>query len=321
MFYNIDQAGPMGAPWQGNPSTAFSVQGASLKIAIDSFNGVYEGQLSADGSTIAGAMKMGPTSLPLNLKRATVETAWKIPEAPPELPWMAANAPLTMEVATIKPTKPGNQGDFIRVKGRHLITGGTSLSRLIAWAYEINPSQFTGGPAWVESDHFDIQGEPEGEGQPTYYQWKIIVQKLLEDRFQLKLRHEKKEMPVYALRIAKGGSKLKLSQTGEDPNAQPWMFFTGPGVWPGTNVATRDFISLMQRTFVDRPIVDETGLTGRYDFLLKFAIPDAPPLPEGVEAPPSLFTAVQEQLGLKLEPAKLPADFYVIEHVEKPSEN
>jgi uncharacterized protein (TIGR03435 family) len=178
------------------------------------------------------------------------------------------------------------------------------------------------------TDRFDITAEPEGTGMPNDKQWRAALVKLLNDRFKLTLHHERKELSVYALTVLKTGNKLTKNDT--NLNGLPALFFRGPGVFPVRNATMADFAGTMQAVVLDRPVIDQTGLEGRYDFTLTWT-PDetqfggrggqVPPPADPANAPPGLFTAIQEQLGLKLESSKAPVDVVVIDRLEKPSEN
>ena len=320
VFYSIDQGG------QGITANAITLDGSTVKISIASIAGAYEGKLSADGNSIAGTFTQGGTSLPLNLTRANSDTAWVIPGPPTP---MAADADPAFEVATIKPSNPDAQGKGFRVRGRQFSTLNTSLSDLITFAYGLHPRQITGGPDWLDKDKYDLAAEPDGEGQPNDKQWKIMVQKLLADRFKLTFHHDKTELSVYALVVGKTGSKINKS--GGDPNGLPGLFFRGLGMLTVTNATMTDFTGLMQAAVLDRPVVDQTGLPGRYDFTLNWTPDESqfagmgvkvpPPAADNAAAPPDLFTAIEEQMGLKLVATKAMVDILVIDHVEKPSAN
>lgn len=322
VMYSIDQGG------QGLPTSAVTLQGSTVKMSVPGIGGTYEGKLNADGTSIEGTWTQGGGPLPLNLKRATSETAWTIPDPPARLKPMPADASPVFEVATIKPSKPEEQGKAFAVRGRQLSTINTSLSDLITFAYGLHARQITGGPAWIESEKYDLTAKPDGEGQPNEKQWKIMVQKLLADRFKLAFHRDKKELSVYAIVVGKTGPKLTKSEG--DPNGLPGLFFRGLGVLPARNATMADFAGVMQGAVLDRPVVDQTGLPGRYDFTLTWT-PDefqfgglgarVPPRTDNAAAPPDLFTAIQEQLGLKLVSTKAPAEVLVVDHVEKPSEN
>jgi uncharacterized protein (TIGR03435 family) len=321
VLYSIDQGG------QGITGGAVTLQGAAVKIPFPGIGGVYEGKLSGDGNAIAGTWTQGPSPLALNLTRATGETAWTIPDPPARLKPMAADASPAFEVATIKPSKPDARGKGFRVSGRRFSTLNTSASDLITFAYGIHARQIAGGPAWLGAEKFDLAAQPDGEGQPNDKQWKMMIQKLLADRFQLTFHREKKDLSVYA--IAVGKTAPKLTKSDGDPNGLPGLFFRAPGVFNARNATMADFAGVMQGAVLDRPVVDQTQLEGRYDFALTWT-PDefqfgglglkAPPPSDGATAP-DLFTAMQQQLGLKLESTKAPAEILVIDRVEKPSEN
>jgi uncharacterized protein (TIGR03435 family) len=321
LLYSIDQGS------QSIPSNAVTVQGSAVKITFPGIGGTYEGKLSTDGTAISGTWTQGPKPLPLTLQRATDETAWTIPEPPAKLKPMRADADPAFEVATIKPSRPEAQGKGFRVNGRSFSTINTSLSDLITFAYGIQAKQITGAPAWAESDHYDLGGKPEGEGVPNSDQLRIMMQKLLADRFQLKFHRDKKEMSVYTLNVAKTGAKLTKSEA--DPNSLPGLGFRGLGAFMARNATMDEFASVMQTTALDRPVLNQTGLAGRFDFTLNWA-PDEfqfqglgikPPVAAEANSNPDLFTAIQQQLGLKLEATKAPAEIFVIDRIEKPSEN
>jgi uncharacterized protein (TIGR03435 family) len=322
VLYSIDQGGT------GMPASTFTKDGSTVKMTITAINGVYEGKMSADGNSITGTWTQGGAPTPLNLTRATPETAWVIPEPPPPPVRMAKDAKPVFEVATIKPSDPARPGKLFTVRGRDVITINTTLSDLITMAYDLHPRQITGAPAWLESEKYDVTGRPDVPGQPSVAQMKLMFQKLVADRFQLKFHREKKELGVYAMTIGKTG--VKFSKSERDPNSLPGLFFTGPATTLNvTNATLAEVANLLQGAVLDKPVVDQTKLTEKYDFTLKFT-PDQsqmlgfgprPPAAENPDAPPDLFTAMQQQLGLRLESSKAPVDVMVVDHVEKSSEN
>ena len=251
VMYSIDQGG------QGLPASGVTRQGSTIKISIAGLGATYEGRLSADGSSMAGTWTQGGAPLPLNLKRATGETAWAIPAPPARMAPMAADANPTFEVATIKPSRPDQQGKGITMRGRQFATINTSLSDLITFSYGLHARQIANGPDWLEKDKYDMTAKPDGEGQPNEKQLKGMIQKLLADRFKLAFHREKKELPVYALVVGKTGPKL--TKSGGDPNGLPGLFFRGLGVLPAVNATMADFAGVMQSAVLDRPVVDQTG--------------------------------------------------------------
>jgi uncharacterized protein (TIGR03435 family) len=321
VFYSIDQTGA------GISANSVGVQGQNVKIGIPGIGGTIEGKLAADNQSIAATFTQGPNPIPLNLVRATPDTAWTIPEAPAKLKPMRADIDPAFEVATIKPSNPEIQGKGIRVNGVNFSTVNTSVVDLISFAYGVHARQISGGPAWFTSDRFDIAAKPDGEGQPNDRQLKIMVQKLLAERFQLKFHKEQKELSVYAITVTKTGSKLTKNES--DPNGLPGLGFRGLGAMVVRNATLVDFAGTMQGAVLDRPVVDQTGLAGRYDFTLNWT-PDefqftglgvkVPPPPDNAPNP-DLFAAIQQQLGLKLESTKAPTDVLVIDRAEKPTGN
>jgi uncharacterized protein (TIGR03435 family) len=322
VFYSIDQGG------QPISAATVAANGPNVKMTFVPLNGTYEGKLSADEKTINGTWSQG-ASQPLILTRATPETAWTIPTPPPPPVRMAADAKPGFEVATIKSSDPARQGKIFTVRGPYIVTVNTTVNDLISQAYGVHVKQISGGPSWLDSEKYDLEVKPDAPGQPNVAQLKVILQKVLVDRFQLKFHQEKKELSVYAIALSKGGSKLTKSQS--DPNGLPGLFF-GRGT-PGVNFNVRNATiqevgQTLQGSILDRPVVDQTGLTDKYDFTLKFT-PDAQmtffgpqaAAAEAPDAPPDVFAAFEQQLGWKLSPTKAPADVMVIDRVEKPSAN
>ena len=321
-FFSIDQGG------QGVPVSSISFTGGVLKYAITPFDLTYEGRLSPDGNTISGTSTQMGHALPLNLDRATPSTAWEIPALPAPIKPMPADANPSFEVATIKPSKLDQPGKMFRVEGRRFTTRNTTLSDILTFAYGVHPKQILNAPAWVTADKFDLEGTPDLDGMPSDRQWKGMLQKVLAERFQLKLHQDSRDLPAYALTVAKTGPKLEKSQAG--PNGMPGLFFSDLGNLHVINANMEDFTHLMQATVLDRPVVDQTHLAGRWNFNLKWT-PDetqfggigikVPPPTDTADAAPPLFTAIQEEIGLKLDATRLPVPVLVIDHVEKPSEN
>ncbi|HEY4380032.1 MAG TPA: TIGR03435 family protein [Acidobacteriaceae bacterium] len=231
---------------------------------------------------------------------------------------MAKDAHPSFAVATIKPHDPSSNRQGFNAVGDRYTVRNQSIVTLMMFAYSIDPHQVVDAPEWARTARFDIEGTTDTPGEPSQRQQQEMLQKLLTDRFKLKFHREPRELPVYAIQIAKGGPKLP---SPANPDADPDQDASGHGTEVTVTITTAsmaDFILGMQ-FFFDRPIVDRTGLTGRYDFKLRYTHDEA--RATDPNAPPGLFTAIQEQLGLKLEPVKAPIDVFAIEHVEQPSEN
>jgi uncharacterized protein (TIGR03435 family) len=236
-------------------------------------------------------------------------------------------SPPKFEVASIKPADPNVRGFRIQTDpgGRYIATGVT-VKFLITQAYGVRNFQVSGAPGWTDSARYDINAKGEIRIEDKPGQMDLMLQDLLADRFHLKLTREAKEMPIFALVLAKSGAKLKESTVGEDGRRMQ----TGRGRIEVQGIDMASLANMLSQQ-LGRTVVDKTGLTGNYDFKLEWTPdlgqPQGPKEIGGAEtAPPdspgpTIFTALQEQLGLKLESTKGPVEILVIERVEKPSEN
>lgn len=324
MFYSIDQSG------QGIATNSISFEGGTLKYAIDFISLKYEGKMSADGNSISGTSTQGPGSLALVFERATPETEWAMPAPPPKIPAMAADAHPTFEVATIKPAKPDEQGKALMVRGTEFQTVNFTLAELIKFAYDMQDKQIVGAPDWVSTDKFDIDAKPDVPGTPNGEQLHEMVRKMLADRFALKFHKDQKEMGAYVLTVGKDGPKAMKQNTG-NPNGLPGLFFGPIGTLHVMNATMQNFTNLMQSAVLDRPVVDQTGLEGRWDFTLTWTPDESqfaglgvkipPPAADDTNAAPPLFTAIQEQLDLKLEAQRTQVPVLVVDHVAPPTPN
>jgi uncharacterized protein (TIGR03435 family) len=259
------------------------------------------------------------------------------------------------EVASVKLGVVGQQ-QFLGVRSGTFMAQNINLRFLIRVAYGVRSFNVSGGPAWIDSEVYVITAKPrvirEGAKPATLPEMYLMLQVLLEDRFRLKVHRETRELPVYELTVAKGG--LKMQQSKCIPGPPPPQENRPPGsglqvagcgsLLGGVNGLNRsengigtEMPSLLTflANLTRREVIDKTGLTGRFDLHLEW-MPDealgAPPdllRPDDATKPaqsasagaPSIFTALQEQLGLKLESTKGPAEVLVIDHIQKPSEN
>lgn len=281
----------------------------------------------------------------------------------------AAGVKPKFEVASIRPCEPGRTGR-LSVSPGSLHTSCISLAALASIAYGVDlrfPIQ-SEGPAWIKSDVYDIEAKAEGKPSAQTMQGPML-QALLEDRFKLKIRHDTREVPIYALTVAKSGFKLQPLKEGScapyDPLKPPQLGGQTPAEIRAAADATcasagtiglrrapagsvtvnfhgmnlNDFAKALDRA-MDRSVINRSGIAGMFDIRMEFAPdesvpafmpggrllgymgPATPPQPTGDPiGGPSIFTAVQEQLGLKLEPGKGPGDFFIIVSAERPAEN
>jgi uncharacterized protein (TIGR03435 family) len=321
--YSVDQGG------QSIPIATISFQQGVLKFTITVVDRSYDGKMSEDGKSIAGTWMEATLPVPLALERTTPETAWAIPEPPKP---MAEGADPNLEVATIKPSTPGRPGKLFTFQGSSFRTFNTNMNDLVALAYGVHAKQIINAPPWFGTELFDIDGKPDVPGRPNMKQMAVLVQKLLAERFGLKFHHEQRELSVYAIRVASGGPKMTVSTSGaNDPSG---FGLRGFGDLVVRNMTMTMFATWMQSGVMDKPVVDLTELKDRYDFNLKWTPDDSqfaqfrgtngpmtPPAGDNPNAPPGLYTAVQEQLGLKFDATKAPDDVIVIDHVDHPSPN
>lgn len=260
---------------------------------------------------------------PLNLKGTSVVVGLAILASLTVVGRSGASGP-AFEVASIKPAKsPRDPAQISSTAGR-FVASTVTLRLLIGYAYDLRDWQISGGPSWVASDVFDIEAKkPPGSGATANFrrdpQLKLMLEALLVDRFKLKLRRETKEGAIYSLVLTKNGPKGKLKKVAERSDAAEaggvvnYRDSNGPLVI-GKNASMSELAKNLSIS-LERPVLDETGLKGAYDFSVYYAPPQTD------YNLPSIFTALQEELGLKLEARRGTVDIYVIEHVEQPSAN
>jgi uncharacterized protein (TIGR03435 family) len=229
---------------------------------------------------------------------------------------MAADAHPSFDVASIKLADPDDHSSGFQTQGRRVFIENETMNDIISYAYGVHAKQIVGGPDWFGSKRFDIRGLPDVDGIPNTAQYREMVIKLLADRFQLKFHREKREMSCYAVMVAKGGPKIEASKSDGLPD-QTGRNNNGQASWRFTNNSMEDFAKFLQFV-LDRPVVDQTGLKGKYDFKLAWTKDNAPPTSDP-NAAPGFFTAIHEQAGLKVEPSKAEVDVLAIDHVVQPS--
>src|SRR6185312_1363261 len=233
---------------------------------------------------------------------------------------MAADADPDWEVVTLRASDPNARRDGFDVQGRRVIVENKPVEDLLRVADGLQKSQIVGLPDWAKTERFDVDGTLNVDGQPGWPQTQILMRKLLAERFGMKAHKEQREMQVYALTVVKGGAKLETSTA--DPKALPHQnahLSAGVRSVEFANTSMKD-LTLELLIEVDKPVVDRTGLEGRYDFKLAYTKDEANAPTDG-SAPPGLFTAIQEEMGLKLEPVKAPAPVLVVDKVERPTAN
>jgi uncharacterized protein (TIGR03435 family) len=230
-----------------------------------------------------------------------------------------AQAP-AFDAASIKPAAAeATERSLTHNPGGRLSTSNATVRMLILLAYQVMPYQISGGPSWFDSDGFDIEAKA-ANANSTPEQFRQMVQALLADRFHLKIHKETRELPIYALVVAKGGAKL-MPAAGDESNS-------GVRNLGGEITSLRGTMPMLATTLtrpLQHKVVDETGLKGEYNFSVKFEpLNNNPPGMDAASEQPaagSIFSALQEQLGLYLKVSKGPVEVLVIDSAAKPGAN
>ncbi len=254
--------GPSGPPLL---SVTFAPPDLSLTVADIS----YRGKLSPDGKSITGVWTQGNQNSALTLVLATPETLWTYSGPAPIAP-MAAIADPAFEVATIKPSQGNGKERSYGFKGVRFGAENASVTDLIKFAYKVQDRQIDGGPTWMNEDKFDIAAETNTPGQPSRNQQRLMVRKLLTDRFGLKVQVVQRDFPVYALTVVESPPKV----TADEPSGYDHGYVNvtdkkdGQTAVQFTHYTMPEFADALMNFIQDRQIVDETGLTGRFNLAL-----------------------------------------------------
>ena len=225
----------------------------------------------------------------------------------------------SFEVATIKPSSVTSQRQGIDSTGRTVTLFGQTLTAMIAFAFQVQKDQIVGGPKWIGADKYDIEGLSDLQGEPDLDQMREMVKQLLAERFSLSLHRGTRKQNYYAIIVSKPGAKLARTNTPSD--RMPHQSISGNSKQSQGrfhNCQMTDF-ALGLQLLLDHPVVDETGLKGRYDFDLKWQSSD--PQSASADGPPILFSAIEEQLGLRLIQKKGPILVLAVDKAARPSAN
>ena len=247
--------------------------------------------------------------------------------SPPQIQEQPSNAGTAFSIVSVKPSPDSEAYDWgIGIRGRNFWAVHVTTNELIAWAYGLNARQIENAPEWFSTERFDVNGLPGTSGQPSREQYRGMLQSALADRFELKFHSSQKLLHVYVLSVADGGLRITRSV---DQSAKPsWGVHRG---WLSIqNMTFDDVARTMQRTVFDRPVLDRTGLSDRYSFILKWRADETQfgqmqglevPQETGTDDAEDIYTAAHQQLGVKIEAAKALAPTIVIEKVSHPSPN
>lgn len=271
------------------------------------------------------------------------------PDAAPESGAPVAIRPVRFDVISVKPANGTPMGSVMRLRPDGFSAQNVPLHMMLTEAFQTDEGQVLGEPPWSRTQLWDVEAKVVGEDVAvlkamSFAQRQTMLRQVLEERFGLKVHHESRDLPVYSMVIAKGGPKL--TEAKPDPNNPIPADSPGSLMFHGRKLEARSanlrFLGVVLARPAGRKIIDHTGLTGRYDFTLTWGSDANSVLarpagaagdgeqasggPTSASSPDpnageSLFTALEEQLGLKLEPTKAPLDVVVIDHVEKPADN
>jgi uncharacterized protein (TIGR03435 family) len=302
----------------GVPFTSVTVAGEQVKLNSTAANVSFEGRLIDGGRSMEGTWAQMGRTFPLTLRLAEGDAVW----VNQKLSAMVATDP-AFEVATVKPTAAGATGGGIRARTRQFRVMNRTVEDLIEWAYQVRIRQIEGGPAWMREDHFDIAAEPNAPGQPSDEQYRVMGQKLLAERFGLKMHVVEKVFPVYRLVVAKTPVKMTPNDAGVERQGSIITRQVDENLLvQGVGMSMPELSNVLMNFLEDRQIVDETGLQGSYDYVMTVpmsAFKGGAPGSDG-DPYPVFFAAVQ-QLGLKLETGTAPLKVIVIDQLEKPTAN
>jgi uncharacterized protein (TIGR03435 family) len=308
---------------------AITLQGNTIKIVIPGMGGTYDGKFEADGNSITGTLTQGGNTLALPLKRANAETAWELP-ASRALPPLPEGTKAEFEVASIKPS-PGGRPPAVgfNVSATELRSPNISVAGLITFAFELHRSQVVGLPSWAETEGYEITARLPQGGDPSDAQLRTMLKNLLQSRFGLAFHTETRELSIYAIGFGQNGRAGVKMTTNTTSGLRMGSEGLGRVRFQGATMG--HLAAQLQLRVLDRPVIDQTGLKDRYDFTVnwrpdEFQFPAVPAERRATaaasnDALPDLFTAFQEQLGLKLQPTKATVAVLVVDKVSRPSEN
>jgi uncharacterized protein (TIGR03435 family) len=301
------------------PFLSLTASAGALVAESDIFHVAFRGKLSTDGQTLAGTWMQDQKSYPLTLMRTAPEQAWQHGGA--AVAAMPVTADPSFEVASIRPSAPGTKGYRYDLRTRDFGAHNVSLSDLMKFAFQVRARQISGASAWMDEEKFDIAGKSDAPGQPSVDQYRVMVRKLLMERFQLRFHTLQQSFPVYALTST--GPQSAMTPTNPDLNTYGISLKQDPGS-DTTQVrfsseSMPEFVDILMNFIEERQIVDESGLSGRFDFTMILPT-SALQSPDHGERSTAFLRAVQP-LGFRLVPKSALVPVMVMDHVERPSAN
>jgi uncharacterized protein (TIGR03435 family) len=277
----------------------------------------FRGKLSADGKSIAGTWTQGNQSFPVSFALATPETLWKY-SGPSTMPTMPATADPSFEVATIKPS--AHDANWGISRGTRLFQArGNTIADLIQFAYRVRRRQIDGGPSWMDELRFDVTGEPDAPGLPSRDQQRLMLRKLLAERFGFRVHIVQRDFPVYALVVDKSPPEIDISAPSvNNILVSPRELENDTTAVQFSHTTMPEFAEFLMGFIQDRQIVDETGLKGRFDFTVM--IPTNSQSGNDTDKATAFLLGIKP-LGFKLTPKKEPLEVIVIDNIDRPTAN
>ncbi len=304
------------------PLTSVTFAAPDVTFTESASGFTYRGKLSADGKSIVGTWTQSNQTFPLTLHFATADTV--APHVTPAaLQPMPADADPSYEVATIKPATGDEQHPIFNLRSHNFTATGASAKELIKIAWNIRGRQVIGGPPWLEDEKFDIVAEPDTPGLPSEQQSRLMIHKLLTDRFHLAAHTDRQLYPILALTLDPKAPRPVPS----DPNFNPSGGMSGRRdgdhiVLQFSGATIPRMLAFMMNTFQDRQLVDETGLAGVDNITLRIAIPaPSPNQPVSSDDIGAALVQAAQQAGFKFISRKEPLTVVVIDHIDPPSPN
>lgn len=311
-LYLLDENNPSSA--HGTSTLEVTASGVSLSFA--NIEAGYSGAFNADRTSLAGTWTVHGKAIPLKLTHVSGDAAWEIPHVSAA---MSPTADPSFEVATIRLADPNLNNTGFSQDGTRLRAHNQNLETILSFAYNIHRKQIVDAPEWFRSERWEISGISDTPGDPSLKQFRSMFRKLLAERFGLVVEEQTRELPVYALVKTKDAPKLTPSSSAATlPNVNG-NGNNGVQTFVYENISLDEFSSEMSY-WEDRPVVNKTDLPGRFDFRLSWSRNEAAPSLDA-NTPPGLFTALQEQLNLKLEATRATTTVFVVKHAEHPSAN
>ena len=298
------------------PLLSTTYRAPNLTAAISDIT--FRGKLSADGKSIAGTWTQANQSFPVSFALATPETLWTYSGAS-TMPTMSVTTDPSFEVATIKPSAHDANWGY-SWQTRVFQARGNTTADLIQFAYQVRRRQIDGGPSWMDELRYDVTAEPDAPGLPSVDQERLMLRKLLAERFGFRVHIVQRDFPVYALVVDKSPPKINVSAPSvNDILISPRELEDGTTAVQFSHTTMPEFTDFLMGWIQDRQIVDETRLNGRFDFTVMTPTSSVQGGNDIDKA--TAFLLGVKPLGFKLVPKKEPIEVIVIDHIDKPTAN